>query len=565
MTDDRHLSPGSMPPAVADEPPAQANPTLSAADVACVSGYGTRDTLLAGQVLYERGDRGFDLFLLLDGHIDVYDESAAGPAKGRHIVSYGPHQFTGELTLLNGHKSLARPVARERTRVVRLGPARLRSMLAQEPDIARTLLRAFILRRRSYVQEGLGSLTIAGDPSESGTLGVITFLRRNGYPFTLADTRHPEGRARLADHGVPPSAGLPVVSYGHGEYVERPSARGLANLLGMTDELDPEQVHDVAVVGAGPAGLAAAVYAASEGLRTVVVEADAPGGQAGTSSMIENYLGFPLGLSGQNLASRAEVQARKFGARIVLPCTVRRLDCDSRPFALLLDDGSTVRAHTVVIATGARYRRLDLDDLARFEHNGVHYAATSIEAALCAGAEAVVVGGANSAGQAAVFLSRHASHVHMLVRGDGLSATMSQYLLERIAATGHITLHTRSEVTGLEGARALEQVHWVNNDSGERTVRAVSGAFLMLGAVPNTGWLQGCVDTDAHGFVRVGLNDRDDADGSPRRGALETSVPGVFAVGDVRSGSVKRVASAVGEGSMVISAVHESLAHAVHR
>ncbi|MFD3492625.1 FAD-dependent oxidoreductase [Streptomyces sp. NPDC058690] len=521
-----------------------------------------------GQVLYAHGDRGFDFYLVLDGQIDLYDECPGDPRRHRHIVTYSRHQYTGELALLNGQTSLVRTVARGGTRVVRLTPAQLRSLLAEEPEIARTVLRSFILRRRSYIQHGVGSLMVAGDPSEGRVLGIITFLRRNGYPFTVIDTRHPEGRTELAGRGVDPGAVLPVVLYGQGEYAADPDPRHLAGLLGLTDTLESGQVFDVAVVGAGPAGLAAAVYAASEGLLTIVIESDAPGGQAGTSSMIENYLGFPLGLSGQSLASRAEVQARKFGARIALPCTVRQLDCSTRPFTLRLDDGNSVRSRTVVVATGAKYRRLNVAGLERFEQNGVHYAATSLEAALCSDAEVVVVGGANSAGQAAVFLSQHAHHVHMLVRGDSLSATLSHYLRERIDAAPRITVHVRTEIAELEGSHCLEQVHWVNRRTGERTVKPVAGAFLMLGAVPNTVWLHGCLDLDTHGFVRVGPEAAPaggETEDASCWGALQTSVPGVFAVGDVRAGSVKRVASAVGEGAMVISAVHEALANVDRR
>ncbi|MFK0288073.1 FAD-dependent oxidoreductase [Streptomyces sp. NPDC090499] len=561
MTDDRDLARGAGPQSPG-EGEDHAYPRLSPAQADRMGGYGSRATLSEGQVLYANGDRGFDCYLILDGHIDLYDESHDDPMRYRRIVTYGRHQFTGELTLLNGQKSLVRAVARGGTRVVRLTPVQLRILLAEEPEIARTVLKAFILRRRSYIEQGFGNLAVAGDPGEGRMLGIITFLRRNGQPFTLIDTRRPEGRTELAARGLDESVALPVVLYGQGEFAETPDTRRLADLLGIVGALDFDEVFDVAVVGAGPAGLATAVYAASEGLRTIVIEADAPGGQAGTSSMIENYLGFPLGLSGQSLASRAEVQARKFGARIALPCTVERLECSTRPFTLRIEGGGSVRSRTVVVATGAKYRRLDLAGLDRFEEHGVHYAATSLEAALCAGADVVVVGGANSAGQAAVFLSQHARHVHMLVRRDELAASMSQYLRERIQATDRITVHTHTELAELEGTRCLERVHWVDRRTGERTVRPATGVFLMLGAVPNTRWLRGCLAMDVHGFVCVGAGaaqagGRQD---TPCWAALQTSVAGVFAVGDVRAGSVKRVASAVGEGAMVMSAVHEALA-----
>ncbi|MCE4947584.1 FAD-dependent oxidoreductase [Streptomyces albulus] len=321
-------------------------------------------------------------------------------------------------------------------------------------------------------------------------------------------------------------------------------------------------MYDLAVVGAGPAGLAAAVYAASEGLRTVVLEAEAPGGQAGTSSMIENYLGFPIGVSGQALAGRAQVQAQKFGARIVLPRLVVWLDCERRPYTITLEDGDRVRGRTVVVATGARYRRLDLPGLDRFEGNGIHYAATLMGAGLCENEEVAVVGGANSAGQAGVFLSRHARRVQMLIRGPGLSETMSRYLQDRIEATDRILVHPHTELTGLEGDEHLTGVRWADNRTGAEEFRPIANVFLMLGATPNTDWLQGCLETDHRHFIRVGADVTDHrtrADGAPPSG-LETSLPGVFAVGDVRAGSVKRVASAVGEGSVVVAAVHRALA-----
>jgi thioredoxin reductase (NADPH) len=310
------------------------------------------------------------------------------------------------------------------------------------------------------------------------------------------------------------------------------------------------------VVGAGPAGLAAAVYGASEGLDTVVIEPLAPGGQAGTSSKIENYLGFPTGISGQALAGRAQVQAQKFGARLAISRTAAALHCDARPFRVTLDDGQVVAAHAVVIATGARYRRLDVADYERFEGQGIHYAATFLESNLCERQEVVVVGGGNSAGQAAVFLSQQAAHVHLMVRSEGLAATMSDYLIQRIDSSPKISLHTQTEIVALEGERYLERVTWAGRRSGAQETRAIGNVFVMIGAQPNTDWLAGCVPLDNRGFVRTGRSCGDGAAGSP----YETSVPGIFAVGDVRAGSTKRVASGVGEGSVVVSAVHEYLA-----
>jgi thioredoxin reductase (NADPH) len=348
---------------------------------------------------------------------------------------------------------------------------------------------------------------------------------------------------------------LPVVIAPGEGVLHNPSNAELADALGLTEALDPNAIYDVAVVGAGPAGLAAAVYAASEGLRTIVVESLAPGGQAGTSSKIENYLGFPTGISGQALAGRAQVQAQKFGARLAISRSAVRLDCDRHPYGVGLEDGRTVAARAVVIASGARYRKLAVPDYARYEGKGIHYAATAMEAKLCAGEEVAVVGGGNSAGQAAVFLSRTVAHVHVVIRGAGLAATMSDYLVRRIAFSPRITVHPRTEITGLAGAAALRGVTWTDRDSGESETRPVGNLFVMIGAEPNTDWLDGCLALDDKGFIRTGQ----DADGRPLASPYGTTLPGIYAVGDVRSGSVKRVASGVGEGSVVIQAVHQFL------
>ena len=334
-----------------------------------------------------------------------------------------------------------------------------------------------------------------------------------------------------------------------GQTLRRPSNGQVADALGLTVELDSAHVHDVAVVGGGPAGLASAVYAASEGLDTIVVESIAPGGQAGTSSKIENYLGFPTGISGQALAGRAQVQAQKFGARLLISRDAVGLDCSATPFTVRLDDGTEIRSRAVVVATGARYRKLDLPGYAALEGNGIYYAATNMEAGLCAGQEVVVVGGGNSAGQAAIYLARSAGHVHILVRGKGLADTMSRYLIDRIEASDRITLHPFTEVTELEGERHLTGLSWTDRRTGETSRRGVGALFVMIGEVPSTDWLDGCLDLDPAGFVRTGSGET----------FFCSSRPGIFAVGDVRSGSVKRVASGVGEGSVVVSSIHRYL------
>ncbi|GAA0576152.1 FAD-dependent oxidoreductase [Craurococcus roseus] len=545
---------------------AQTFPRLTDEQVARAKAFGRIQDLPKGRVLFSRGDRTVDFFLVLEGNIEIYDDGPDG--QPNVFTVHGKHQFTGELDLFNDRDILVGGRMGGNGRVARMNRAQFRRLLTAEPDIAETIMRAFILRRVGLMQHAQGAVTLI--TSRSGSVGhglrLQRFLSRNGYPLRVLDLEQDEAAAQAAlEASGFGEDDLPVVVCGPHRALSNPTNAEVADCLGISEEIEPGAVFDVAVVGAGPSGLASAVYAASEGLRTLVLEAEAPGGQAGTSSKIENYLGFPTGISGQALAGRAQVQAQKFGARIAVPRTVARLDCDRRPYALTLDNGSEVRAKAVVIATGARYRRLDhLENADRFEGgNGIHYAATAIEAALCEREEAAVVGGGNSAGQAAVYLSRFASHVHILVRGEGLAASMSDYLVGRIEASDRITLHTHTEVVGLDGERHLERVTWRNRRTGAEETRPVSNLFLMLGAVPNTDWLDGCgVALDGNGFVRVGAAGED---GDPRWSGraphlLETSRPGIFAVGDVRAGSVKRVASSVGEGSVVVSSVHQVLA-----
>lgn len=537
-------------------------PKLVDAHIACVRAYGQEERLEPGQILYDRGSQDFDFYLVLDGTIDVYHQGRPGESLEQRIITvYSAREFTGELSLLNRQKSLVQAVAREASTVIRLRPPQLRRLIANEPNIARIVLQAFILRRLRYIHLGLGTVLLAGPSASSDMLRIRSFLERNDYPVRQIDTENADADESLCDYALEKVTQWPVVVCRPGVFMENPSTAQVAACLGIRETIDDTGTVDVVVVGAGPAGLAAAVYAASEGLSTVVCEATAPGGQAGTSSMIENYLGFPLGISGHELAARAQVQARKFGARIAVPRTVVGLDCAQAPFVLHLSDGEQLCARTVVVATGAHYRRLDLPELPRFEGNGVHYAATALERSFCVGEEVFVVGGANSAGQAAVFLSQSAAHVHMLVRRPGLSTTMSQYLLSRIEASPKISVHTRSEVAEFRGTEHLEAVRWRSAVTGESTVHPASSAFLMLGAVPNTTWLNGFLETDGKGFVHVGgdVTNTSAFPGDRRPMGMESSVPGVFAVGDVRSGSVKRVASAVGEGSVVISSVHQAI------
>ena len=525
---------------------AQTFPVLSQDMAMRVAAFGNEETVSDGAKLFTRGDRHVDFFLVQSGGIEVLEFSQG--CAPNVITVHGPGQFTGEIDLFTDRQILVSARAIGETRVVRVAREAFRKLISAEPDIGEILMRAFILRRVALLQHGHGGVTLVGAGHSADTVRLLSFLLRNGYPHRLIDTERDPAAAGLLEWFHLEQSDLPVVVADCAP-LRNPGNHALADVLGLTITIDPEHVHDLAVVGAGPAGLAAAVYAASEGLDTIVIEGIAPGGQAGTSSKIENYLGFPTGISGQALAGRAQVQALKFGARLAVSRSADSLDCSGQPFVIALEDGSTLKTRAVVVATGASYRKLDLPRYEAFEGQGIHYAATAMEANLCANQPVVVIGGGNSAGQAAVFLSRTAQHVHMLVRGAGLAATMSSYLIDRIAASPRITLHGHSEISELHGDQSLDGVTWRNQLTGDATRQDVGALFVMIGAVPNTAWLQGCLDLDAVGFVVTGR------DG----GTFTTSRTGIFAVGDVRSGSVKRVASGVGEGSVVIQQIHRFL------
>jgi thioredoxin reductase (NADPH) len=529
---------------------AQIFPRLSHEMAARVAAYGTEERLAKGELIFERGQRSVDFFFLLEGSIEIFDLDPLG--EPNVFTVHGERQFTGELDLFNDRQILVSGRTGSDSRVVRIRRADFRRLVGAEPDIGEIVMRAFILRRVGLIRRGQGGVVLIGPGHGADTLRLQRFLTRNGYPHRLLDTeRDPDASGFLACFELTPEQ-LPVVIAPDERVFRNPTAAALADDLGLTEEIDPERVHDVAVVGAGPAGLAAAVYAASEGLGTIVVEGLAPGGQAGTSSKIENYLGFPTGISGQALAGRAQVQAQKFGARLAISRAVVGLECGAQPYRLRLEDGRSIRARAVVIATGARYRKLGVPGYARFEGQGIHYAATAMEAQLCTGEEVVVVGGGNSAGQAAVFLSRTVAHVHILVRADGLAATMSDYLVQRILSSPKITLHARTEITALDGDTMLREVTWIDRVTGQSETRRIGNVFVMIGAEPNTEWLNGCLELDGKGFVTTGQA----ADGQAAASPFATSRPGIYAVGDVRSGSVKRVASSVGEGSVVVAAIH---------
>jgi thioredoxin reductase (NADPH) len=540
-------------PAAAHPREVQIFPRLDAETQARLAPYGQVETPTTGETLFRRGDREVDFFVVLEGAIDLLDEKDAGESA---FHSYGIGQFTGELHLFNDRALLVTGQAAPDTRLLRISRTEFQRMVSTEADIGEMIMRAFILRRVELIASGQGGVTLVGSSHAAGTHRVRAFLTRNAHPYRLLDLdSDPAGLAAIADFAVGEDD-LPIVMLPGGETLRNPTSTALASALGIDQAGDPDLIYDVAVVGAGPAGLAASVYAASEGLSTVAIESEAPGGQAGTSSRIENYLGFPTGISGQALAGRAQVQAQKFGARLAVSRPVVNLDCSGRPFVLTLEGGETMMARAIVIASGARYRRLSLDGYASLEGRGIYYAATPMEAQLCRGQEAIVIGGGNSAGQAAVFLSRTCSHVHVLVRAEELAATMSDYLVQRIEDSPAITLHTFTEVSKVEGGKFLTHVTWTDRRTGESERHEIAGLFVMIGAEPNTEWLHGCVPLDPKGFVETGVG----PDKAPLGSAYATPLPGVFAVGDVRSGSIKRVASGVGEGAVVISAVHQFLA-----
>lgn len=529
----------------------QIYPVLSEEMIARLRHYGTEEKVPAGSTLFARGDRHADFFLILAGEVGIFHAGEADDDE-RLLTVHRAGQFTGELDHVSARALLVTARALTTARLIRIASGDVRKLLSGEADIAEIVMRAFILRRMGFLHHGEAGITIIGAGAAPDTLRLERFAIRNGYPFKLVDiTRDPFAMDLLAELGIE-LRDLPAVLTPDRQVLRNPATAEFADRLGLTERFDAGEQWDVAVVGAGPAGLAAATYAASEGLRTVVIEALAPGGQAGTSSRIENYLGFPTGISGQALAGRAQVQAQKFGARIAVSRMVTSLDCSGHPYRLALEDGQVVTASAVVVATGARYRRLPVPNYDRFEGAGIQYAATAMEAALCEGQQVVVVGGGNSAGQAAVFLSRHVGHVHILVRKEGLASTMSDYLVQRIALSSAITLHPFSEVSALAGDNALREVEWRDVRTDARTRIACGALFVMIGAEPNTEWIRDCLPLDASGFVKTGADEDGRALGSP----YETPRPGIYAVGDVRSGSVKRVASSVGEGSVVVQAIH---------
>ena len=538
-------------------------PQLTEAQISRVSALGKTRQVRRGEILFDQGDQNISFFVFLSGAMEIVQPTCTKEKPITYHNSRG--EFTGEVSMISGRRCLVRGRVTEDGEVIELDRDGLQKLIQTDSELSEILMRAFIMRRLALIERGQGDVVLLGSRHSSGTLRLREFLGRNGHPYRYVDLDTDQAAQDILDHFHVKIEDIPVVICRGRTALRNPTNAELADCLGYNQAIDAEQVRDVIVVGAGPSGLAAAVYAASEGLDVLVIENSSPGGQAGSSSKIENYLGFPMGISGQELAGRAYTQARKFGADIFISRAVTKLTCDRKPYILELEDGTKLSARSIIIATGAQYNKLNLPNLSLFEGLGIYYGATYIEAQLCENEEVLVVGGGNSAGQAAVYLAQTARKVHILVRSGGLSETMSRYLIRRIEENPNIELHLYTEITGLEGKDKLERVRWQNKKTGESEWRDIQHLFLMTGAAPGSSWLKDCVAMDERGFIKTGR------DITPEELAtanwpvtrppalLETSLPGVFAVGDVRSGNVKRVASAVGEGSISVHLVHRVL------
>jgi len=537
-------------------------PVLTAPQIDRIRPFATPRQVNEGEVLYQPDDDTPAVFVVLSGAIRILTVMAG---EERPVTTYRAGQFSGELLMIAGRRSIYKCQVAEPGALLELSAINLRNLIGRDAELSEIFMKAFLARRNSLQEAGQGNVVVLGSRYSANSLAVREFLTRDGHPFSYIDLDSDATAQEFLDRFGVAIADIPVVICNSAMVLRNPSPRQVAEALGFNSRIDDSTVRDLVVVGAGPAGLAAAVYAASEGLDVLVVERAAPGGQAGASSKIENYLGFPAGLSGNDLASRAIAQSEKFGARIMVARAVEHLRCGRRPYEVVLDDGEVIFARTIVLATGADYNRPPLANLEAFTGKGVYYSATFMEAQFCASEEVVVIGGGNSAGQAAVFLSQSAEAVHLLVRGPGLGDTMSRYLIKRIEENSRIHVHTSTELSALEGDGHLERVAWVDKSSGVVSTHPIRHVFVMAGASPKTSWLSGCLALDNKGFIVTGREVEAGAApvpwplGRPPY-MLETSIPGVFAVGDARSGNVKRVASAVGEGSIVVSLVHQALA-----
>jgi thioredoxin reductase (NADPH) len=536
-------------------------PTLTPAQIRRIAAHGHTRTMEPGQVLIEQGDRGVPFFVVVSGEVEIVRPSGGAETL---ITVHGPGQFTGEANQLSGRRSVVRMRATKPGELIELDRQHMLALVQTDAELGEILIRAFLLRRVELVAAGVGDVVLIGSTHSGGTLRIKEFLMRNGHPYSYIDLERDPEVQNLLDGFHTDASEIPVVICRGKTVLRNPSNHQVADCLGFNETVDQTQVRDLVIIGAGPAGLAAAVYGASEGLDVLVLETSSPGGQAGSSSRIENYLGFPSGISGQELASRAYNQAQKFGAQVLISKGTR-IVCDRKPYVVEVENGARIPTRTIVIATGAEYRRPPLENLPRFEGAGVYYGATFVEAQSCSGEEVIVVGGGNSAGQATAFLAETTKRVHMLIRSAGLAESMSRYLIRRIEQTPTIVLRPQTEIVALEGGNHLEFVRWRNNQTGQIEEHNIRHVFVMTGADPNTRWLNGCVALDAKGFIKTGpdlLPEDLIAARWPlarRPYLLETSLPGVFAIGDVRGGSIKRVASAVGEGSIAISFVHQVL------
>jgi thioredoxin reductase (NADPH) len=537
-------------------------PTLTPEQMSRVGQRGRRRTTVAGDVLFHPGERAAPIFAVVTGELQVV---WPGGVPEKVILTYGPGQFSGEINAISGRPAIARMRVTRGGEVIQLDRDQLLGLIQTDAELSELFIRTLILRRVALIAREIGDVIVVGSMHSAGTLRVKEFLARNGHPFHYLDLDHDRAAVDVLDRFQVEAADIPIVICRGQTVLRNPTDVQVAECLGFNEVIDQDHVNDMVIVGAGPAGLAAAVYGASEGLDVVVLESSVPGGQAGSSSRIENYLGFPAGVSGLDLTGRAYTQALKFGARIVVAKRATRLTCDRQHFVVESADGLRVLGRTVVIATGAEYRRPAIENLSTFEGSGVYYGATAMEAQLCAGEEVVVVGGGNSAGQAAVFLASSARRVHVFVRGRSLAETMSHYLIRRIEEHPAIVVRTRTRVVALEGNGSLERIQCRYEETGQVETNDIRHVFIMAGAVPKTEWLGGCVAVDEKGFLKTGtdLSAEDLATSkwplTRPPCLLETSLPGVFAVGDVRGGNVKRVASAVGEGSIAVSFAHRLL------
>jgi thioredoxin reductase (NADPH) len=543
----------------------QAFPVLTPAQIGRIRPSGKLRNVSPGEILFQPDDMGVPFFVLLSGGMEIVQPAITGE---RLIVKHGPGGFTGEITMISGQRCLVRGRVTEAGEFIEVSGDGLRSIVARDAELSEIFMRAFILRRLALISQGFGNVVLMGSRHSANTLHLREFLTRNAHPYVYIDLDTDKASQELLDRFEVKMSEIPVVVCNGSTVLRNPTTQQLADCLGLNASIDPAQVRDVIIVGAGPSGLAAAVYAASEGLDALVIESESPGGQAGSSSKIENYLGFPTGISGQELSSRSIAQAQKFGAKMMIGHSVLRLGCTHRPYEVVLDNDSVIAGRSIIISTGAQYNKPKIENLKKFEGQGIYYGATYIEAQLCQNEDVIVVGGGNSAGQAAVYLAQTARKVHILVRSRALSETMSRYLIQRITENPGIELHCKTEIVALEGDTQLERVTWLDKKTGETSTHDLRHVFIMAGASPRTEWLQGCVALDDKGFILTGRDLDDPAGIAPPTAwplsrapqMLETSLPAVFAVGDVRSGNVKRVASAVGEGAIAVHLVHRALA-----